>query len=487
MEVIEAIVASIRSVYGVHVLAYESDSDHNRSVVTFVGTPQVVQEAAFNGIAQAAQLIDMEQHRGVHPRLGAADVVPFIPIEGVSMDDCVQLARSLGQQVGDKLGIPVYLYEAAAMHPERKNLEDIRSGQYERLRDVIGKDPKYSPDFGPDAVGSAGATIIGARKPLIAFNVYLTTDNVEIARRIARAIRHSSGGLRFVKALGLLVKGRAQVSMNLTDYLQTPIQLVFEMIRRETARYGVAVESSELVGLIPQQALFNAAQWYLQLDNFDVQHVLEHRLAEVFQADTFLDDLSSANPTPAGGAAAAYSGAMAASLIVMIAKTTLSKRQYVAVHNRMKDLVQQAEHLRNELSRNVNTDTQAYNEVIDAYRLPKETDGQREIRAAAIQRAMVQATEVPFSTATNALAVLQLAVETAETGNHNAVSDSGTAGYIAQSAFRAAVLTVKTNIKLVQNHKQVAVWLNRLDELERDFEIAASRLDRAVVDRSGIQ
>jgi len=276
--VIDAIVAAISNVPGVHVLDVQSDADHNRTVVTFVGEPQAVVEGAFQSIAAAARLIDMNHHRGQHPRIGAADVVPLVPVRGVTMEECVELARELGRRVGEELDIPVYLYEEAATRPDRRNLADIRHGEYEGLKEEILTNPDRAPDFGPRRLGPAGATAIGARRFLIAYNVYLTTDDVEIARRIARAVRHSSGGLRYVKALGLLVNGKAQVSMNLTDFRRTPIHRVVEMIRREAARYGVTIERSELIGLIPQQALLDAAQWYLQLDGFTPDQVLENRL-----------------------------------------------------------------------------------------------------------------------------------------------------------------------------------------------------------------
>lgn len=278
--VIEAIVRAIASVQGVRVLDVQSDADHNRTVVTFVGDPEVVTEGAFQGIATAARLIDLNHHRGEHPRIGAADVVPLVPVRGVTMEECVALARQLGQRVGEELGIPVYLYEEAATRPDRRNLADIRRGEYEGLKEEILTNPNRAPDFGPARLGPAGATVIGARPFLIAYNVFLTTDNVDIARQIASAVRHSSGGLRYVKALGLLVNGQAQVSMNLTDFRHTPMHRVVEMIRREAARYGVAIERSELIGLIPQQALFDAAQWYLQLDGFTPDQVLENRLQE---------------------------------------------------------------------------------------------------------------------------------------------------------------------------------------------------------------
>lgn len=277
-EVVQQIVDAIAAVDGVKVLDFSSDADHNRSVVTFVAPPETVGDAAFAGIAKAAELIDMTRHTGGHPRMGATDVCPFIPIKGVTMDDCVEIAKKLGQRVGDELGIPVYLYEKAATRPGRENLANVRKGQYEGIRDTIATDPARTPDFGPAKMGTAGATAIGARQFLIAFNVYLNTDNVEIAKKIGKAVRHSGGGLRYVKAMGLEVDGKAQVSMNLTDFTGTPIFRVVEMIRREADRYGVGIESTELIGLIPQQALIDAAVWYLQLDGFSPEQVLENRL-----------------------------------------------------------------------------------------------------------------------------------------------------------------------------------------------------------------
>lgn len=270
---INAIVASIAAVEGVRVLHVTSDYDHHRTVVTFVGTPSAVSEAAFQSIATAAQRINLDQHSGQHPRLGAADVVPFVPLHGMTLHECAALARQLGQRVGDELNLPVYLYEAAATRPERINLADVRRGGYEGLYERITQ-PDDTPDFGPSRVGNAGAVIIGARQPLIAFNVFLTTHDVSIAQAIARAIRHSSGGLSHVKALGLLVDGRAQVSMNLTDYQQTPLHVVIEAIRQEAMRQGVAIHSSQLIGLIPQQAVLQSLAYYLQLPDLSPHQVL---------------------------------------------------------------------------------------------------------------------------------------------------------------------------------------------------------------------
>ncbi len=276
-EVVQAIVDAIASA-DVRVLDVSSDLDHNRTVVTFVGTASGVEAGAWAGVATAATLINLEHHTGVHPRIGATDVVPFIPLRQASMDDCVALARRLGERVGRELGIPVYLYEAAATHPSRQNLEVLRRGQYEGLKAEIASNPERRPDFGPCRLGPAGATVIGARPFLIAYNIYLNTTDVGIAKKVARAVRHSSGGLRYVKALGLLVEGQAQVSMNLTDFRRTPIARVVEMVRREAARYGVNLVRSELVGMIPQAALIDAARWYLQLDGLQDAQILEHKL-----------------------------------------------------------------------------------------------------------------------------------------------------------------------------------------------------------------
>jgi glutamate formiminotransferase len=279
-EVIEAIADVFRAHPAVRLLDIESDADHNRSVFSFVAPPEAMVPVMFDAIKVAAELINLDNHRGAHPRMGATDVVPFVPLRDVDMATCVALARELGRRVGEELGIPVYLYEEAATRPDRVNLADVRRGEYEGLKAEIGSNPNRAPDFGPARMGPAGATVIGGRAPLVALNVYLTTSNVEIARHIARAVRNASGGLRYVKALGLLVNGKAQVSMNLTDFRKTPIHRALELVRREAQRYGVGVESSELIGMVPQQALLDAAVWYLQLDSFNARMVLENRLAD---------------------------------------------------------------------------------------------------------------------------------------------------------------------------------------------------------------
>jgi glutamate formiminotransferase len=278
---VDAIAEAMR-MDGVYLLDRQSDADHNRSVITLAGSPEALMEAVLRGIGKAAELIDLTRHRGVHPRLGATDVVPFVPIEGVTLEDCARMARQLGAQVWRLYRIPVYLYGSAATCPERVQLENIRRGQFEGLRAEIATNPERRPDFGePRLHPTAGATVIGARKFLVAYNVFLNTGDVEIARKIARTVRFSSGGLPFVKAMGVLVRGLAQVSMNLTDTDQTPLARVFELVRGEAARHGVSVFSSEIVGLIPKKALADAAGSLLQLENFDASLILENRLAAV--------------------------------------------------------------------------------------------------------------------------------------------------------------------------------------------------------------
>ena len=276
--VIDEIVTAMAEVPDARVLDVQSDPDHNRSVVTMVGPPQAVLEAAFQGVTTAAGLIDMNHHRGGHPRMGATDVVPFVPVRDVTMEDCIALARQLGERVGSELAIPVYLYEDAANRPDRRNLANVRRGEYEGLKEEIATNPDRAPDYGPSTLGTAGATAIGARPPLIALNVYLNTDDPSPAKAIAQAVRHSSGGLRFVKALGLLVEGQAQVSMNLTNYRHTPIHRVMEMIRTEAARFGLSITHSEIVGLVPAAALLDAAQFYLQIAELSPDQILENRL-----------------------------------------------------------------------------------------------------------------------------------------------------------------------------------------------------------------
>lgn len=489
-DVVQAIVAAITSAPGVKLLNVSSDSDHNRTVVTFVGDSAAVAAGAFNGIAKAAELIDLDQHTGEHPRLGATDVVPFIPIRNATMEDCVALARALGERVARELNIPVYLYESAATRPDRENLENVRRGQYEALKAEIATNPNRKPDFGPSVLPKAGATIIGARPFLIAYNLYLNTADVAIANRIARAVRQSSGGLRFVKAMGVLVDGQAQVSMNLTNFAKTPVHRVTELVRREATRYGAAITRSELVGMIPQQALVDSAQWYLQLDGLQDDQIFENKLATLESAtgtsepaNTFLDSLAAGTATPGGGAAGAYAGAMAAALVAMVARVTVGKKKYADVEPEMQSVIVSAEKLRADLTASVQADIAAFDDVMAAYKLPKDSEAELEARNEAIEAAMTVAAEVPLKVSRDAASVLGLAAVVAEKGNVNAASDSGSAAGLALASARAAMLNVRINAAQVKDREAAKFWLDEISMLEHSLTETYDSITRTIRNR----
>lgn len=492
-EVVEQIMASIQAIDGVHILDHHSDQDHNRTVVTFVGSPSAVEEAAFQAIRTAGKLINLDQHQGEHPRIGATDVVPFVPISDVTMRECVEMARRVGKRVGEELSIPVYLYEAAATRPERQNLENIRRGEYEALKVEMGVKSERDPDFGPTKVGTAGATVIGARDPLIAYNIYLTTGDVSIAQKIAKAVRHSSGGFRYVKALGLLVEGRAQVSMNLTNFRQTPVFRVTEAVRTEAARYGVTIHHSELVGLIPQDALRDSAVWYLQLDGFHTEQVLEEKLIQAraeasalpaYPGKDFLDNLAAGTPTPGGGSAAAYAGSAAASLVSMVARLTTGKKKYAAVETRMNEIIDLAEALRLDLLQTMLQDSAAFEAWMSANRMPKETEEQQSARTDAVEQATRTAIEIPLKTAEQALQALRLAREVAENGNLNAISDAGSAGELALAAITAAGYNVRINCPGLADTTAARSFTDRACQIESQARETITRL-RSILSTRG--
>lgn len=489
-EIVKAIVDAIQSTPGVKLLNVSSDNDHNRTVVTFVGDSVAVEAGAYNGIAKAAQLIDLDQHTGEHPRIGATDVVPFIPIRNATMEDCIGIAKRLAEKVGTTLGIPVYLYESAATRPDRENLENIRRGQYEGLKTEIESNPNRQPDYGPNKMPKAGATVIGARPFLIAYNLYLNTSDVAVANRIARAIRHSSGGLRFVKAMGVLVDGQAQVSMNLTNFKKTPVHRVTELVRREAERYGASIVRSELVGMIPQQALVDTAQWYLQLDGLQDDQIFENKLGTLDEprgagqtADSFLDSIAAATATPGGGAAGAYAGAMAAALVAMVARLTVGKKKYAEVEPEMQSVITSAEKLRADLTASVAADIAAFDDVMAAYKLPKDSESEIEAREEAIEQAMTVAAEVPLKVTRDASSVLGLAAVVAEKGNLNAVSDSGSAAGLALASARAAALNVRINAGLVKDREAAKFWLDEVSTLEHSLIETYESISRTIRNR----
>jgi glutamate formiminotransferase/formiminotetrahydrofolate cyclodeaminase len=470
-EIVDAIRAAIAAVPSVHMLDVSSDASHNRSVITFVASVEHAADAAFAGIAKARDLIDLTVHTGEHPRLGATDVVPFIPLEGATMDDCIALARRLGNRVGRELEIPVYLYERAATRPDRENLADIRRGEFEGLRSEIGANPARDPDFGPRQIHpTAGAVVIGARPFLVADNVYLgPASNLAVAKDVAKAVRGSSGGLRYVKGLGLEVDGQAQVSMNLVDIEKTPLYRAFDMVKMEAEARGVSPTWSEIVGLVPERALFEAAARHVQLREFSPDVVLERKVRSAVSGGVslsgFVSSVASSTPTPGGGSVAAHVGALAAALAQMVAGLTVGRKKYAAVDGEMKQIALDAADVGNLLSALVEADAQAYTAVSNAYKLPKEPADAAVRRSEAITEALLGASRVPLDTARACARVAELAATVAVKGNTNAVSDAGVAALLAEAACRGAAYNVRINIAALEDKSRGASLAAEATEL----------------------
>jgi glutamate formiminotransferase / formiminotetrahydrofolate cyclodeaminase len=481
--VVDAIRAAIASVESVHLLDVSSDASHNRSVITFVVGAEHAAEAAFAGIAKARELIDLTTHQGEHPRVGATDVVPFIPLEGATMEDCIAIARKLGDRVGRELEIPVYLYERAATRPDRENLADVRRGEFEGLRTELGTNPARDPDFGPKRIHpTAGAVVIGARPFLVAYNVYLgPATNLHVAKDVAKALRGSSGGLRYVKGLGLEVDGQAQVSMNLVDIEKTPLYRAFDMVKMEAEAQGVSPTWSEIVGLVPERALFETAARHIQLRNFTPDLVLERKVRAAISGGEslsgFVSSVASSTPTPGGGSVAAHVGSLAAALAQMVAGLTIGKKKYVAVDGDMKQIALDAADLGNTLAALVQADADAYTAVSAAYKLPKEPDDAAVRRSEAITNALLGASRVPLETARACAKVGELAAIVATKGNSNAVSDAGVAALLAEAACRGAAYNVRINVAALDDKSRGAALVADAMELVRQTsEFAATAI-----------
>ena len=489
-EVIEAIRAAIASVEGVSVLDVSSDASHNRSVITFVAPVETAVEAAFAGVRAAAERIDLCKHSGEHPRIGATDVVPFIPLEGSTMEDCIALARQLGERVGSELRIPVYLYERAATTPARENLADVRRGEFEGLREELGKNPARNPDFGPSQIHpTCGAIAIGARPFLVAYNIYLgPASNLQIAKNIAKAVRGSSGGFKYVKGLGLEVDGQAQVSMNLVDTEETPLHIAFDFVKLRAEAEGAPVTWSEIVGLVPERVLVDTAVSHLQLRQFTPKQVLERQVREIMSGGEsvsgFVASVASSNPVPGGGSVAAHAGALAAALAQMVAGLTIGKKKYAAVDAEMKEAALKAVSLGNILTSLVKRDADAYSQVSEAHKLPKEPAAAAARRAEAVATALLKAAEVPLETARAAVEVAQLAALVAEKGNTNAVTDAGVAALLAQAACKGAAYNVRVNVQALDDKSKgetLAREAERLVKKAGDLaERATSMVERAL-------
>jgi len=451
---IDALRVAIVAVPAVKLLDVQSDAAHNRSVFTFVAPPGAALEAAYAAMRVATARIDLTKHSGEHPRMGATDVVPFVPVAGVTMAECVALARQLGERVGKDLHIPVFLYARAAARAARERLPDIRKGEFEGLRERT-----LQPDFGPDRVHpTAGATAIGARPFLVAYNIYLDTPDVRVAKEIAKKIRTSSGGLPAVQASGFEVAGLAQVSMNLLDIDETPPAKVFEAVKAEAAIRGVKIKESEIVGLVPERAILGAG---LLLPDA-AEHVLESKIRETQgpTLDGWIDELAGGAPVPGGGSAVALAGTLAAALVAMVARLTIGRKAYASVEVRAKEMLSEADRLRAELRRLVDEDAAAYTGVSDAYKVPKDDPS----RAKTIDQALLGAARVPLTVARLTSTVRKLAQELAQIGNKNARSDAKVAEGLARAAIAGALENVRVNVESLSDP---ALGLELLEEAQR--------------------
>ncbi len=480
VETLDALRAALTSVPGVRLLDVQADPSHNRSVFTLVAPPDAAVEAAFRAVKLAAERIDLRTHRGEHPRMGAADVVPFIPLADVTMDDCVALAKRLGERIGAELSIPVFLYERAATRPERTNLADVRKGEFEGLRDLIGTDPAHAPDFGPGRIHpTAGAVAVGARPFLVAYNVYLASGGQALAKSIAKQVREAGGGLKAVKALGMLVGEEGQVSMNLVDIDVTPPHAAFQSVAAAARAAGSDAAWSEIIGMVPERCVYGAAERHLKLREGVAGHVLESKVRSTAgpTLSDWMDSVASSSPAPGGGTVSAVAGGMASALAAMVGRLTVGRKKYAAVDADFRQLVERAEGLRVRLMRLGDEDAAAFNAVSAAYALPKEPDAARQ---AAIQKALMGAAHVPLETLRAAREVAALAARAAEAGNRNAVSDAGVAALLALAAAQGAAYNVRINISGMPNRAEAAPLAEEARRLIAEAEGDVSRARAAV-------
>jgi len=537
---IKAIVREIEAVPGVKLLDVDPGESTNRTVVTFLGTPESVKEAAFRAIAKAAEVIDMRGHKGAHSRIGATDVCPFVPVSGVTMEECVRLAEELGARVAKELGIPVYLYESAAGTPERRNLATVRAGEYEGLSEKF-KDRRWAPDFGEPVLNpKSGATVIGAREFLIAYNINLNTRDRKLAHEIALSLRESGrakrdkdgnvvkdkrgnsvkvpGKFREVKSVGWYIEdyGLAQISVNFTNYKITPVHVVFDEARKLADKLGLRVTGSELVGLIPKEALLMAGRYYLgkqgkspgvpeeelvrtavrslglnDVSPFDPEKkIIENQ----FEKDgrslvgltirEFANELSMDSPAPGGGSVAALCGALSAALSAMVANLTFGKRGYEEVREEMAATAVRAQALKDGLLEAVDRDTRAFNRVMEAFRLPKTTPEQAGEKERAVEEANKEATLVPLNVLEQAVEAVALARAAAAKGNENSVSDAGVAGLAGQAAGEGAYYNVLINLAGIKDAKFVADVRRRAERfmkaLDKEGKAVRSVLGKAL-------
>jgi len=478
---VEAIVQAMLAVSEVYLLDQEMDADHNRSVVTLAGTREAIGEAALRGIGKARDLIDLNHQQGAHPRLGATDVVPFVPILGVTLDDCVRIAEQVAETAWRRFQIPTFLYEAAARRPERRNLENIRKGQFEGVREEVKTNPDRRPDFGENALHpTAGATVVGARKFLIAYNINLNSPDVALAKEIAKKIRASSGGFPCVKAMGLELKAQhcAQVSMNLTDFETTSLGTVFDAVAREASAHGVAIRGSEIVGLVARRALEDAAAHYLQIENYRPDLIAENRLDNVLSersakggalsklAEGFVQRVASDSPTPGGGSVSALAVALGAALGEMVCKISLKRPSLAEHHPALDSALARLAALREEALRGVDRDAESFNAVMAAMKLPKDSAANQDARRRAVEEATKGAALVPLATAEGARATKETLESLWGITAPQAASDLTVGLHLAEAGRRGAMENVRINLQSLEDR----AWAEEVERKLRKLE-----------------
>ena len=541
LALIEKITSCIAQVEGVTLLDVDPGADTNRTVVTFVGGPEAAVEAAFQGIKRASELIDMRKHKGAHARMGATDVCPFIPVSDMTMEECADLSRMLGKRVGEELNIPVYLYEYSAATPERENLANIRAGEYEGLSEKL-KDPHWKPDFGPAEFNArSGATVMGARKFLIAYNVNLNTRDTKKATDIALEIREAGrnardpetnkfirdengtpitrpGTLKAVKAVGWYIDeyNMAQISMNLVDMEVTPFHMAFDEVVKQADLRGLRVSGSELVGLIPLAAMLDAGKYFLSKQNSSTavsnaeliriaiqslglneispfnpqERIIEYQLGSKDEKNLvdmgvteFVDELGSDSPAPGGGSVSALASAMAAGLTNMVGVLTFGKKGYEDNWSEIEELSNQAQALKDTFLFLVDEDTRSFNNVMAAMRLPKTSEDQQAARLEALQEATIYSAEIPLKVMRHSLQIMKLAGRMAEIGNQNSLSDAGVAVLQARAGLEGAALNVLINIPGIDDKEIVAEFEQEVKKLQTESSTFAEKVLSAMTSK----
>ncbi|MHA1480975.1 MAG: glutamate formimidoyltransferase [Candidatus Thorarchaeota archaeon] len=477
-EVIDALEAAIKSVDGVRLLDIEFDPDHNRSVFTFIGEPQKVKEAALKAAELAVEKIDLTKHEGAHPRMGAVDVVPFIPLHGTTIGECIELSKEFAEEFSQKCKVPVYLYAKAATRPERVDLPNIREGEFEGLRDLIGTDPSRDPEYGPKKIHpTAGATTTGARNFLIAINFNLNTTNLEVATACANAVRGTTGGFVNVQGIGLDLPDKhcVQVSLNLTHPKRTKIHQVFEVVKNEARRFGATVVETEIVGMVPLFALLDTLKYYLQPEKLDESMILDlyylggggdptKKTFTEMSVLEFGNAIRRARATPGGGSVAAAMGSYGAALVCMVTGLSLSGRKYAAIKDEMIEHRHACETNRGILMDLVEKDSEAFDVVMQLFKMPEETDEEKKIKEKAIQDATIEAAKIPLETMRQSLDAMGHAKVAALKGNPNAITDAGVAALACMAAIEGAGLNVRINLGNIHDKDFVK---NTAEEVEK--------------------